>query len=158
MQRALNEPPFTQPRSGVVGSGFRAASAAYDASLQYTAEIDESDRVFCYVSKAVKVDAQCVQRLYTSDRTYRELLRNAVLTSLQEVESEADYLARCAQAKYASSGPASPRSDGLQCGPDDVSSADEVLRLMQVALESFDKLFASVRESELKVGRRTLGS
>ena len=89
LQRTLNQAPFTQPRSGTVGSGFRAASDSYDASLRYTAEIDESDRAFCYVSKAVKVDEQCLRRLYTSDRTYRELLRNQVLTGLQEIESEA---------------------------------------------------------------------
>ena len=99
---------------------------------------------------------RCVQRLYTSDRTYRELLRNDVLTSLQEVEGEADYLARCAQAKLASSGPASPRSDGLQCGPEDASDAAEVVRLMEVALESIDKLFASVRAGEMKAARSAL--
>ena len=33
--------------------------------------LDDADRAFCYVSKAVKIDAQCLQRLYTSDRTYR---------------------------------------------------------------------------------------
>tara|TARA_B100000768_G_scaffold174887_1_gene185654 strand:+ start:655 stop:804 length:150 start_codon:yes stop_codon:yes gene_type:complete len=47
------------------------------------------------VSKAVKVDAQCLQRLYTSDRTYRTLLRNEVLTQLQALEAEAAYQARC---------------------------------------------------------------
>ena len=75
LQRALNRPPITQPAKGreaaVVGSGFRATSEAYFKSLRYTAELDDADRAFCYVSKAVKIDAQCLQRLYTSDRTYR---------------------------------------------------------------------------------------
>lgn len=96
LQRLLNAPPFTSSKGGAVGSQFRAAAEAYDASLRYTAEIDESDRAFCYVSKAVKVDAQCLQRLYTSDRTFRALLRNDVLTGLQEIEGEAALLARCA--------------------------------------------------------------
>ena len=96
LQRLLNAPPFTSSKGGAVGSQFRAAAEAYDASLRYTAEIDESDRAFCYVSKAVKVDAQCLQRLYTSDRTFRALLRNDVLTGLQEIEGEAAFLARCA--------------------------------------------------------------
>ena len=40
---------------------------------------------------------QCLQRLYTSDRTYRTLLRNDVLTQLQELEAEGAYQARCEQ-------------------------------------------------------------
>ena len=99
VQLVLSRPPLTEARRGkaaaVVGSGFGAAAAAYDESLRYLAEIDESDRTFCYVSKAVKVDAQCLQRLYTSDRTYRTLLRNEVLTQLQALEAEAAYQARC---------------------------------------------------------------
>ena len=76
----LSRPPITEARGGkaaaaVVGSGFRGAAAAYDESLRYLAEIDESDRTFCYVSKAVKVDAQCLQRLYTSDRTQRSTVK-----------------------------------------------------------------------------------
>ena len=99
VQLVLSRPPLTEARRGkaaaVVGSGFGVAAAAYDESLRYLAEIDESDRTFCYVSKAVKVDAQCLQRLYTSDRTYRTLLRNEVLTQLQALEAEAAYQARC---------------------------------------------------------------
>ncbi len=113
LQRVLNEPPITEPLSArqarqarqagpgatAVGSAVRAAAERYDASLRYTAEIDDDDRRFCYVSKAVKVDEQCLQRLYTSDRTYRALLRNAVLQTLQDLEDEAGYRARCARAK-----------------------------------------------------------
>jgi hypothetical protein len=99
VQLVLSRAPLTEARRGkaaaVVGSGFGVAAAAYDESLRYLAEIDESDRTFCYVSKAVKVDAQCLQRLYTSDRTYRTLLRNEVLTQLQALEAEAAYQARC---------------------------------------------------------------
>ena len=80
LQLVLSRPPITEARGGkaaaaVVGSGFRGAAAAYDESLRYLAEIDESDRTFCYVSKAVKVDAQCLQRLYTSDRTQRSTVK-----------------------------------------------------------------------------------
>ena len=167
LQRALSRPPFTQPAqrgssssgtsSSSVGSGFRAASVAYDASLTYTAEIDDNDRAFCYVSKAVKVDTQCVQRLYTSDRAYRELLRNAVLTGIQEVESEAGYLAQCAATRYASSAPVSPRADGIDCRPE-MSDTTEMARLFEDTLASFEKLFASVGKAELKAAAARLAT
>ena len=160
LQRVLRAPPVTvPPRKGQplsVGSGFREASEAYDASLRYVSEVTEEDRAFCYVSKAVKVDQQCVQRLYTSDRTFRQLLRNQVLGDLQELEAEAGYLAKCAQSKtYASSGPIDPRSsDGIICNAmEDVS---EVRELLDAALASFDRVFASVSQAEMKSGRERM--
>ena len=123
---------------------------------RYTAELDEADRQFCYVSKAVKVDAQCLQRLYTSDRTYRELLRNQVLTGLQDVESEAGYLAQCAQASSASSGASSPLSDGVVCLPD-LSDTTEIQSLLVSTLASLDSLFASVTPAEMKAGMERVG-
>ena len=165
LQRTLSQPPITEPsRAGkaattLVGSGFRAASAAYEESLLYVAEIDDADRAFCYVSKAVKVDAQCLQRLYTSDRTFRTLLRNEVLTQLQGLEAEASYQAQCEQAtRFASSGPASPLSDGITCdaGAGGAEDAAEVLRLLDATLGSFDKLFSSVGPDELRGGVQRL--
>ena len=44
LQPLLNQPPFSEPnnngKGAAVGSRFKAASEAYDASLRYTAEID----------------------------------------------------------------------------------------------------------------------
>ena len=103
------------------------------------------------------MDEQCLQRLYTSDRTYRELLRNQVLTGLQEIESEAAYLSACAGASYAASGPANPRSDGLVCGPDlGGEDAGEMVRLLEARLASFDKFFASIGTAEIKAGEERL--
>ena len=165
LQRTLLQPPITEASKAgraattsattAVGSGFRAASAAYEESLIYIAEIDDADRAFCYVSKAVKVDAQCLQRLYTSDRTFRTLLRNEVLTQLQALEAEASYQARCEQAaRFASSGPASPLSDGITCdaGAGGAEDAAEMLRLLDATLGSFEKLFSSVGADELRGG------
>lgn len=160
LQRTLNRPPITRPAgkggkaSVVVGSGFRAASLAYDESLKYVAELDEADRAFCYVSKAVKVDEQCVQRLYTSDRTYRELLRNSVLTELQQLEGEADYLALCEQQARESSGPVDPRNDGIRCSAELADESQlEVRRLLDSTLASLDKFFASIRTAEINAAR-----
>lgn len=187
LQRALNAPPFSTSgasrgapaRHGagtpVVGAGFLAASVAYDGSLQYTAEIDEADRAFCYVSKAVKVDGQCLQRLYTSDRTYRVLLRNAALTALQDVEAEAAYLAACAPREAgrggtpsaavagesggaAGSGAAAGGGGGIVCAPPDADEdAAEVLRLLDVALGSFEALFGAVGKAEMRDAARIAG-
>ena len=101
------------------------------------------------MSKAVKVDEQCIQRLYTSDRTYRVLLRNEVLTSLQDLESEASYLSRCAKA---GSGSSSPRSDGIVCPTDPAADEDEteMFELLAGTLANFDKLFASVSPAEMR--------
>ena len=166
LQRTLNQPPITNPAgkggkggkaSVVVGSAFRAASVAYDESLKYVAELDEADRAFCYVSKAVKVDEQCVQRLYTSDRTYRELLRNSVLTELQQLEGEADYLALCAQQTRESSGPVNPRNDAIRCSAELADEAQqEVRRLLDSTLASLDKFFASIRTGEISAARRSI--
>ena len=148
LQQALTQPPFTSRDSKqkfLVGSLFLAASEAYDASLRYTAEIDESDRTFCYVSKAVKVDEQCVQRLYTSDRTYRVLLRNEVLTSLQEIESEASYLSRCAMARSSKTS-----ADGIVCPDDPTEDEAAMISLLAATLANFDKMFASVGPNEMR--------
>ena len=112
------------------------------------------------MSKAVTVDAQCVQRLYTSDRTFRTLLRNEVLTQLQGLEAEAAYQAQCEEQarRVASSGPAShvasPLSGGVVCeaGAGGAEDAAEVLRLLDATLGSFDALFASVGADELRGG------
>ena len=161
LQQVLLQPPITAaPAKGkaatlVVGSGLRAASEAYDASLRYTAEIDEADRSFCYVSKAVKVDEQCLQRLYTSDRTYRTLLRNAVLQALQDLEGEAGYLAICARATSDQPSSVASKRDGLVCGAlsEDFS---EIERLFENAQASFDKLFGSVGPAEMRAGMERL--
>ena len=104
-----------------------------------------------------QVDQQCVQRLYTSDRTFRQLLRNQALTDVQEVEGEAAYLAACAQSKtYASSGPANPRDDdGIVCEASE--DAGEMARLLDAALGSLDKLLGSISPSEVRAGRERLG-
>jgi len=159
LQRTLNQPPFAPPvkpttggravpTPSAVGEGFRAAAEAYERSLRYTAELDDSDRAFCYVSKAVQVDAQCLQRLYTSDRTYREVLRNAVLTGLQDIEGEAGYLARCAQgAGIGGRADAAGRSDGVRCDLVGLASEErptaEMERVMEETLASFERLLAS---------------
>ena len=78
------------------------------------------------------------------------LLRNAVLTGLQDLESEAGYLARCAQAKYASSGPPSPLSDGIVCLADMSDDEAEMIGLLASTLESFEKLFSAVSPAEMR--------
>lgn len=89
---------------------------------------------------------------------YRTLLRNEVLTRLQELEAEAGYQARCAQARRASSGPVSPPDNGATCAGDAGGEDDtaEMLRLLDAALSSFDRLFWSISAAELKGGAERL--
>ena len=121
-----------------------AAIDKYYASLRYTAELTEADLRFCYVSKAVKQDEDCVRRLYTSDQTYRELLRNDVLTGLQDIESEAGFLSRCKQLLRPG---AAGKADGIDCTMIDEA---EIKTLLEEALRNFDKLFESINAAEVK--------
>ena len=171
LQRELRQMPFTLPGKAdvLVGSGFKgkrhrdtqappqpaqclkatnvsltAAIDKYYASLRYTAELTEADLRFCYVSKAVKQDEDCVRRLYTSDQTYRELLRNDVLTGLQDIESEAGFLSRCKQLLRPG---AAGKADGIDCTMIDEA---EIKTLLEEALRNFDKLFESINAAEVK--------
>ena len=65
-----------------MGNLFLDAAAQYEDSLVYPQELGAEDRKFCFP----RSDADCVRVQRESDRMYRGLLVNEVLSALQAVE------------------------------------------------------------------------
>ena len=124
--------PFTDPkaRQAVVGNLVRTAAAEYDNSLVYSRVLSADDRKLCFP----RCDDECVRLQIDSDRMYRGLLVNEVLSALQAVEEELGYLSQCAD-------------DASRCPGEDF---EEVRAMVRSANTAFDRFFDVVPAPDMQ--------
>ena len=131
--------PFTEPRanSRVVGNAFRSAAAQYEKSLVYETELSGADRKVCFPQP----DSDCIRLQIDSDRGYRELVINDVLSALQSVEEELAFLSGCERGVV---------QQGLTCPADLAADTDEITKALSTAGASFDRYFDLVPAADAR--------
>ena len=127
-------PPFTGRAAGgryVVGSLFRDAAAQYEASLVYSTQLTVDDIRQCFPRR----DDECLRLQTDSDRLFRELLINDVMSKLQAVEEELTFLSNCERGLVS-------KGQGLMC-PEKGTAAEleELSSCLRAAGGAFDRYF-----------------